>query len=71
MQKRVEKKKQEQEAEEKRLAEKAKRTMASVFVLSAVSTRIDILTNKGSDARPDIMLTDLSKSVEQVCGFAF
>ena len=42
--------------------EKAERTMASVFVASAVSTRIDILTNKGSDARPDIMLADSSES---------
>ena len=42
--------------------EKAERTMVSVFVASAVSTRIDVLTNEGSDARPDIMLADSSES---------
>ena len=43
-------------------SEKAERTMASVFVVSTVSTRIDILTNEGSDARPDVMLVDSSES---------
>ena len=47
---------------DRKWSEKAERTMASVFVASAVSTRIDVLTNKGSDARPDVMLTDSSKS---------
>ena len=43
-------------------SEKAERMIASVFVASAVSTRIDVLTNEGLDARPDIMLVDSSKS---------
>ena len=43
-------------------SEKAERTMVLVFVASAVSTGIDVLMNEGSDARPDVMLADLSES---------
>ena len=43
-------------------SEKAERMMTSVFVASAVSTRIDVLMNEGLDARPDVMLADSSES---------